>query len=290
MTLAAAAVATAANAQNPKTGISGMVKDSITNTPESFVTIRLVRPGTGKAIAVATSDENGRFNIGRATASGKYTLEVVCIGKQTLRNESMLGQATVTAERRLVKAEIDRVSYSMKEDPEAQTNSLLDMLRKVPMVTVDGEDNIKVNGSSGFKVYVNGKPSQMMSSNPSLILKNYPASAIKRVEVITDPGAKYDAEGTSGILNIVTDAETRTHLLAQREHQQSRCVWQSFRHDANRQTHALAQFRHGQQQTATQPDDFGTRSLQRCRQPSFALQRRSLRTRRLQIRKHRRQL
>ena len=132
MTLAAAAVATAANAQNPKTGISGMVKDSITNTPESFVTIRLVRPGTGKAIAVATSDENGRFNIGRATASGKYTLEVVCIGKQTLRrnvsvtkgkltnlgtlllkeNESMLGQATVTAERRLVKAEIDRVSYS----------------------------------------------------------------------------------------------------------------------------------------------------------------------------------
>lgn len=230
MTLAAAAVATAANAQNPKTGISGMVKDSITNTPESFVTIRLVRPGTGKAIAVATSDENGRFNIGRATASGKYTLEVVCIGKQTLRrnvsvtkgkltdlgtlllkeNESMLGQATVTAERRLVKAEIDRVSYSMKEDPEAQTNSLLDMLRKVPMVTVDGEDNIKVNGSSGFKVYVNGKPSQMMSSNPSLILKNYPASAIKRVEVITDPGAKYDAEGTSGILNIVTDAETRT--------------------------------------------------------------------------------
>lgn len=230
MTIAAAAVATAANAQSQKTGISGMVKDSITNTPESFVTIRLVRPGTEKAIAVATSDEKGRFYIGRTTASGKYTLEVVCIGKQTLRrnvsvtkgkltdlgtlllkeNESTLGQATVTAERRLVKAEVDRVSYSMKEDPEAQTNSLLDMLRKVPMVTVDGEDNIKVNGSSGFKVYVNGKPNQMMSSNPSLILKNYPASAIKRVEVITDPGAKYDAEGTSGILNIVTDAETRT--------------------------------------------------------------------------------
>lgn len=70
----------------------------------------------------------------------------------------------------------------MKEDPEAQTNSLLDMLRKVPMVTVDGEDNIKVNGSSGFKVYVNGKPSQMMSSNPSLILKTIrllPSSALK---------------------------------------------------------------------------------------------------------------
>lgn len=230
MAFAASAMTVTISAQSVKTGIMGVVKDSITNSPEAFVTIRLVRPGATKAVAVATSDENGKFSIGNAGISGNYTLEVISIGKQPLRrnvsvtkgkltnlgtllmkeNENTLGQATVTAQRRLVKAEVDRVSYSMKEDPEAQTSSLLDMLRKVPMVTVDGEDNIKVNGSSGFKVYVNGKPNQMMSSNPSLILKNYPASAIKRVEVITDPGAKYDAEGTAGILNIVTDAETRT--------------------------------------------------------------------------------
>lgn len=229
LVLAASAV-TSVSAQTFKTGACGVVKDSISNSPEAFVTIRLVRPGTEKAIAVAASDENGRFNVGASIASGQYTLEVVSIGKQTYRknisitrgklvdlgtlllkeNENTLGQATVTAQRRLVKAEVDRVAYSMKEDPEAQTSNLLDMLRKVPMVTVDGEDNIKVNGSSGFKVYVNGKPNQMMSSNPSLILKNYPAAAIKRVEVITDPGAKYDAEGTAGILNIVTDAETHT--------------------------------------------------------------------------------
>lgn len=78
------------------------------------------------------------------------------------------------------------------------------MLRKVPLVTVDGEDNIQVNGSSSFKVHVNGKPNTMMSNNPKEVLKSMPANAIKHIEVITSPGAKYDAEGVGGILNIVT--------------------------------------------------------------------------------------
>ena len=77
-------------------------------------------------------------------------------------------------------------------------------LRKVPLVTVDGEDNIKVNGSSSFKVYVNGKPNNMMSNNPTEVLKSMPANSIKHIEVITNPGPKYDAEGVGGILNIVT--------------------------------------------------------------------------------------
>ena len=72
------------------------------------------------------------------------------------------------------------------------------------MVTVDGEDNIKVNGSSSFKVYVNGRPNNMMSNNPSEVLKSMPANTIKKIEVITNPGPKYDAEGVGGILNIVT--------------------------------------------------------------------------------------
>ena len=78
------------------------------------------------------------------------------------------------------------------------------MLRKVPMVTVDGEDNIQVNGSSNFKVYVNGRPNNMMSNNPKEVLKSMPANTIKHIEVITNPGPKYDAEGVGGILNIVT--------------------------------------------------------------------------------------
>ena len=208
--------------------IAGTVKDSVSGTAEPYVTLRLLAPGTNRAIAVATTDANGRFTAG-TNRSGTYDLQVSSIGMRTITRRltltashtdvgtllmseitSSLGEATVTAQRPIVKTEVDRISYNMSDDPEAQTNSLLDMLRKVPMVTVDGEDNIKVNGSSGFKVYVNGKPNQMMSSNPSMILKNYPASAIKKVEVITDPGAKYDAEGVTGILNIVTDAETKS--------------------------------------------------------------------------------
>ena len=122
----------------------------------------------------------------------------------------VLGEASVAAKKRTIKAEIDKMVYSVTDDPEAATQTLTEMLRKVPMVTVDGEDNIKVNGQSGFKVYVNGKPNQMMSSNPKEIFKSYPASAVKKIEVITDPGAKYDAEGVSGILNIVTLSETIT--------------------------------------------------------------------------------
>jgi outer membrane receptor protein involved in Fe transport len=83
------------------------------------------------------------------------------------------------------------------------------MLRKVPLVTVDGEDNINLKGSSNFKIYLNGKPSNMISSNPKDVLKSMPANVVKNVEVITDPGAKYDAEGVVGIINIVTQSQTK---------------------------------------------------------------------------------
>ena len=116
----------------------------------------------------------------------------------------MLKGVEIVAQKPLVKAEIDKVTYSIEDDPDSKTNSTLEMLRKVPLVTVDGEDNIQVNGSSSFKVHVNGKPNNMMSNNPKEVLKSLPANSVKSIEVITDPGAKYDAEGIGGILNIIT--------------------------------------------------------------------------------------
>ena len=83
------------------------------------------------------------------------------------------------------------------------------MLRKVPMVSVDGQDNIQLKGESGFKIYVNGRPDPTLSENASAIFKAMPASAVSKVEVIADPGAKYDAEGTAGIINIITERKTR---------------------------------------------------------------------------------
>jgi len=96
----------------------------------------------------------------------------------------------------------------MEEDPESKTNNVLEMLKKVPMVTVDGEENIQVKGSSNFKFYINGKPSNMLSNNPKDVLRSIPANTVKNVEVITEPGARYDAEGVAGIINIVMQSQS----------------------------------------------------------------------------------
>lgn len=113
-----------------------------------------------------------------------------------------LEETTVVAQRPIVKMDTDKITYSVQQDPEAKAATVLDMLRKVPMVTVDGQDNITVAGSSSFKVYLNGRPNPMMSGNPSQVFKSMPAAMVKNIEVITNPGAKYDAEGAGGILNI----------------------------------------------------------------------------------------
>ena len=120
----------------------------------------------------------------------------------------MLKGVEIVAQKPLVKMDVDKMSYNVAEDEDSKSNTVLDMLRKVPMVTVDGQDNITVNGSSSFKVYVDGMPNVMFSSNPSMVFKSMPATAVKSIEVITNPGAKYDAEGASGILNIVMNKQT----------------------------------------------------------------------------------
>ena len=110
----------------------------------------------------------------------------------------------VVARRKYVKADIDKLTYDIAHDEDSKTKNVLEMLRKVPLVTVDGQDNIKVKGSSSFKIYKNGHPDPSFEgATVSQILKSIPANTIKKIEVITDPGAKYDAEGTTAILNIV---------------------------------------------------------------------------------------
>ncbi len=131
---------------------------------------------------------------------------VAQLGTIVLNTEStMLSEVTVTAQRQLVVAEIDRLTYDVQADADSKTSNVLDMLRKVPMVSVGGKDDVLVKGSSSFKVYRNGHPDPALSGqNMKDVLKAIPASTIKKIEVITDPGAKYDAEGTESILNIVT--------------------------------------------------------------------------------------
>lgn len=121
----------------------------------------------------------------------------------SIEMEAELRGVSVTAQRALVTQDIDRIGYDVEHDEDARTQTVLDMLRKVPFVTVDGDDNILVKGSSAFKVYKNGRLDHALSKNARDILRTMPASMVKRVEVITEPGAREDAEGTEAILNIV---------------------------------------------------------------------------------------
>lgn len=120
-----------------------------------------------------------------------------------------LKDVEVVTMRQLVKTLDDRLSYNVQADPEASTSTVLDMLRKVPLVSVDGEDNVRVNGGGNFKIYKNGHPDPSLSTNSREVLRAMPASMIKRIEVITEPGARYDAEGATAILNIVTVESVR---------------------------------------------------------------------------------
>ena len=216
--------------------IQGVVVDSLTREGEPFATIRVYKANNDKEpVAMGTTDLEGRFeqavkragdyrvlfsSVGRKNINIPFSIQK---GQTTLSLDTIyvtddvtrLSGVEIVAQKPLVKMEVDKLSYSVENDIDAKSNSVLDMLRKVPMVTVDGNDNITVNGSSSFKVYVDGKPNVMMSSNPSEIFKNMPASSIKDIEVVTNPGARYDAEGVGGVLNLITDrtSESRKQLL-----------------------------------------------------------------------------
>ena len=210
-----------------QTTVKGVLMDEGLGEAEPFATIRVFKEGkTGKPVAMFLTDENGQFKQ-EVKGKGKFDIVFSSVGKEDLKmtitlgqenplnldtlyikeNATMLKGVEIVAQKPLVKMEVDKMSYNVAEDEDSKSNTVLDMLRKVPMVTVDGQDNITVNGSSSFKVYVDGMPNPMFSSNPSMVFKSMPATAVKSIEVMTNPGAKYDAEGAAGVLNIVMNRQ-----------------------------------------------------------------------------------
>jgi len=210
-----------------QTTVKGVLKDEVLDESEPFATVRVFKAGkTDKPVAMFLTKEDGQFSE-KINGKGKFDIVFSSVGKEDFRqtielnnegvldlgtlyikeNATMLKGVEVVAQKPLVKMEVDKMSYNVAEDEDSKSNTVLDMLRKVPMVTVDGQDNISVNGSSSFKVYVDGMPNVMFSSNPSMVFKSMPATAVKSIEVMTNPGAKYDAEGASGVLNIVMNKQ-----------------------------------------------------------------------------------
>ena len=194
-------------AQADKTGsysIKGQVLDSLSNESVPYATLRIALAKTpDKPVKLLACDVDGKFQAPLSSA-GKYIISMQSIGKAPAEktftisdkqrnldlgklymqeDNQRLGEVTVTAQKPLVKAEIDKLTYSLEDDPEAQTNNTLEMLRKVPMVTVDGDDQIQLKGSTNFKIYMNGKPSNLLSNNPAEVLKSMPANSVKNIEV-----------------------------------------------------------------------------------------------------------
>ena len=192
--------------------------------PEIYATCRIYSMNdTTETVCIGTTAIDGGFIV-QLPNVGDYILYVSAIGKDTIKrpfsidtshpvadlgiltseiSNTQLDEVLVVAQKPLISKEIDRIGYDVQADEGSKTNTVIEMLRKVPMVAVDGENKITVNGSSNFKIFKNGRPSNSYTNNAKDILAGMPASMVKRIEVITEPGAKYDAEGIGAIINIV---------------------------------------------------------------------------------------
>ncbi|CAN5130281.1 outer membrane beta-barrel family protein [soil metagenome] len=208
--------------------ISGMLIDSASNKPVEFATIALLNVATNKPIDGTTADAKGKFVLGKV-APGKYRLQYSFIGYKDKRSSLLtvdkgsdinmgtvklgsdirtLNEVNVVGQAAIIEEKVDRLVYNADKDIAAKGGDAGDILRKVPMLSVDLDGNVSLRGSSNVTVLINNKPSTIVASSVADALKQIPADMIKTVEVITSPSAKYDAEGSAGIINIVTKKTT----------------------------------------------------------------------------------
>lgn len=204
--------------------ITGYVIDSTGSKAVEFASVALYDPKTNKALDGAVADEKGKFTLNKLVA-GNYQLLVSFVGyrNKTVDNITLtdgqsldvgviklganvktLAEVTVTGQAALIEEKVDRLVYNADKDIAAKGGDATDILRKVPLLTVDLDGNVSLRGSQNIRVLINNKPSTIIASSVADALKQIPADQIKTVEVITSPSAKYDAEGSGGIINIIT--------------------------------------------------------------------------------------
>lgn len=204
--------------------IYARVVDSVSGHPVEFATVSVFSGVNPRPVNGALTNAKGVFTI-EDLPEGKYRINISSIGYRaksldnitisarrsflrlgeiSLANNSVhLNEVTVTAQRDLVENRIDKLVYHADKDVTTQGGVATDVLQKVPGVSVDVDGSIELQGSQSVRVLINGKPSSIFGTNLQEALQSIPASQIKSVEVITIPGAKYDAAGGGGILNIV---------------------------------------------------------------------------------------
>lgn len=204
--------------------ISGRVTDSISGVPLDYATITIQQTGDVKPVNGTTTDKSGRFVINGVKAGsytliaefigyGPYSKANVIIDKNNMsvdvksivlsKKQATLQSVTVTAGKKLIENKIDKLVYNAERDITSQSGVATDILKKVPQVSVDVDGNVELAGSAGIRFLIDGKPSAAFGSNITDVLQSIPASQIKSIEVVTNPGAKYDAQGLGGIINII---------------------------------------------------------------------------------------
>ena len=214
--------------QAPATGatykIKGKIIDSATRQPAAYATVMATLAGSTVVAGGNLTDDNGQFTIDNL-AAGEYVIRVEFLGynpvtktgvilsdKKTVTNmgsialsstSKNLTNVTVTAKRSFMETHLDKLVYNVDKDITSEGGVATDILKKVPMVSVDIDGNVDLLGDPNVRVFINGKPSTMFDNNLAEALKSIPASQIKSIEVITSPGAQYDAQGTGGIINII---------------------------------------------------------------------------------------
>ncbi len=205
--------------------ITGVVQDAVTGRPVEFATIA-VKDESGAVVDGAVADDKGKFSVNKL-AEGNYTVTLSFIGYETKEIQvtidrkdvdlgvisfkeeaAVLNEVVVEGQRALIEEKVDRLVYNAENDATAQGGDATDVLRRVPMLSVDLDGNVSLRGNSNILVLINNKPSTITASSVADALKQIPADQIKSVEVITSPSAKYDAEGSSGIINIITKKNT----------------------------------------------------------------------------------
>ena len=211
--------------EKPLYKISGRITEKGSDEPVPYAAVSLIESESGKSIAGAVADFGGEFIITNF-GSGKYQVlisfmgyetfstpvltfsesnSIINIGTLTLTSDAVaLQEVTVMGQRDLIEEKVDRTIYNAENDKTLIGGDATDVMRRVPMLSVDMDGNVSMRGSSNILVLINGKQSAIVATNVAEALKQIPAEEIKAIEVITSPSAKYDAEGTGGVINIVT--------------------------------------------------------------------------------------
>ena len=202
--------------------ISGAITDSLSKTPLEYATISLFIKGNKKPVNGTVTDKAGHYIL-KDIPGGTYNITFEFIGYASftiadinlaknnsitknialLAKKSDLQGVTIVAQQKLVENKIDKMVFNAEKDITSQSGVATDVLKKVPMVSVDADGNVELAGSGGVRFLINGKPSTAFGSSIVDVLQSIPANQIKTVEVITNPGAKYDAQGMGGIINII---------------------------------------------------------------------------------------